>query len=99
MDRLVAEPKITGSSSFYDRPTAERAMSQILDINKTTISNWLDGTASRLRLDYFFPDPVGISVIRGATGAIDASSARTILLRDSSMPNGYKIINGFPTQP
>lgn len=51
MDRLAAEPKITGSSSFYDRATAESAMSQALDANKRTISDWLNGSAGRLRLD------------------------------------------------
>ena len=99
MNRLVAEPKITGSSSFYDRATAESAMSQTLDANTTTISNWLNGSAGRLRLDYSLPDPVGISVSRGAAGAVDVNSVRTILVHDPSMPTGYKIITGFPTKP
>jgi hypothetical protein len=97
--RLAAEPKISGSSSFYDRAAAEDAMSRTLDSNQTKVSNWLSGTAPRLRIDYTLTNPVGISVTRGAAGAVDASSARAILVRDSNMPTGYKILTGFPTLP
>ncbi|WP_152969166.1 RNase A-like domain-containing protein [Amantichitinum ursilacus] len=98
MTRLTNEPKISGSSSFYDRATAESAVSQALDANQTTISDWLNGTSGRLRIDYTLPDPVGISVSRGATGAVDVNSSRIILVRDPSMPTGYKILTGFPTK-
>lgn len=99
MTRLANEPKISGSSSFYNRTTAENAVSQILDANQMKITDWLNGSSGRLRLDYSFPSPIGISVIRGATSANDVGSARVILGRDSSMPLGYKIITGFPTTP
>lgn len=33
MARLAAEPRITGSSSFYDRAVAESAVSDALDAN------------------------------------------------------------------
>ncbi|UCV04243.1 RNase A-like domain-containing protein [Dechloromonas denitrificans] len=99
MTRLANEPKISGSSSFYDRATAENALSQTLDVNQSVVQNWLNGTSNRLRLDYSSSSPVGISVTRGAAGAVDASSARAILLRDPSMPTGYKILTGFPTLP
>jgi RHS repeat-associated protein len=99
MTRLANEPKISGSSSFYNRTTAENAVSQILDANQMKITDWLNGSSGRLRLDYSFPSPIGISVIRGATSANDVGSARVILGRDSSMPLGYKIITGFPATP
>jgi hypothetical protein len=99
MTRLANEPKISGSSSYYDRAMAENAVSQALDANQSAISTWLNGSAGRLRIDYTLPDPVGISVSRGATSAIDVNSTRTILVRDPSMPTGYKILTGFPTTP
>lgn len=98
-NRLAAEPDISGSSSFHDRAAAEHAVSQTLDANQAKISDWLGGNKPRLRLDYTFTDPVGISVSRGATGAVDASSARVILVRDASMPTGYRILTGFPALP
>jgi hypothetical protein len=98
-NRLAAEPHISGSSSFYNRTAAEDAVSQALDANTTKVADWLSGTAPRLRIDHTLADPVGISVARGATGAVDASSARVILLREPTMPTGYKILTGFPTLP
>lgn len=97
--RLANEPRISGSSSYYDRGIAENAVSQALDANQTAISTWLNGSAGRLRIDHTLPNPVGISVSRGATSAIDVNSTRTILVRDPSMPTGYKILTGFPTTP
>ncbi|MFG6446799.1 RNase A-like domain-containing protein [Roseateles sp. BYS180W] len=98
-NRLAAEPNITGSSSFYDRPAAESAVSQTLDANQIKVSDWLSGTAPRLRLDHALTGPAGISVTRGAGGAVDASSVRVILVRDPRMPTGYRTLTGFPTLP
>ncbi len=99
LSRLSAKPKITGSSSFYDRTVAERAVSQTLDMKQAEIANWLSGSASRLRLDHTLSNPIGISVARGASGAVDANSIRVILVRDSKIPTGYKILTGFPAVP
>ncbi|SPB17149.1 hemagglutinin [Caballeronia novacaledonica] len=97
--RLANDPKISGSSSFPDRATAENFVSQALDANKSTITDWLAGSSSRLRLDYSSSDPTGISVAKGTSGAVDVNSARVILVRDPSMPTGYKILTGYPTKP
>ncbi|WP_152680351.1 RNase A-like domain-containing protein [Chromobacterium subtsugae] len=96
LDRLANEPQISGSSSFYDRATAESAVSDALDANQATITDWLNGSSGRLRIDYSQSDPIGISVSRGATGAIDVSGSRIILVRNPSMPTGYNILTGFP---
>jgi hypothetical protein len=87
------------SSSFYDRATAENVVTQVLDANKPAITDWLAGNSSRLRLDYSSSTPTGISVSQGSGGATSVNSARVILVRDPSMPTGYKILTGFPTQP
>jgi len=54
--------------------------------------------AGRLRIDYTLPDTVGISVSRGDTSAVDVNSSKIILVRDPSMPTGYKILTGYPTK-
>ncbi|WP_375055092.1 RNase A-like domain-containing protein [Zobellella sp. DQSA1] len=99
MNRLAAEPRISGSSSFYNRATAENAVSQVLDTNQAKITDWLNSSGGRLRLDHTLPDPAGISVTRGSADAVDVNSARVILVRDPSTPIGYKILTGFPTKP
>lgn len=68
-------------------------------MRQAEIASWLSGDANRLRLDHTLSSPVGISVARGASGAIDANSVRVILVRDSKLPTGYKILTGFPTVP
>jgi filamentous hemagglutinin len=99
--RNLNDPRNGGfaSASFYNRTSAEDAVSRVLDANQKEVSDWLRGAAPRLRLDQTLMDPVGISVTRGANGAVDASSARVILVRDQHMSTGYKILTGFPTLP
>lgn len=99
MARLAAEPKITGSSSFYDRAVAESAVSDAIDGNAGKISDWLSGSSGRLKIEYTGQSPVGITVARGASGAVDVSSFRLILVRNPSMPAGYHILTGFPIKP
>ncbi|MDR0781276.1 MAG: hypothetical protein LBF16_11380, partial [Pseudomonadales bacterium] len=98
MTRLTAEPGITGSSSFYNRTAAEAAVSNTLDANASNISTWLSGSSGRLRIDYVSPNPVGISISRDVSNAIDVSSTRIILVRDPSLATGYRIQTGFPTK-
>ncbi|QBH01549.1 RNase A-like domain-containing protein [Xanthomonas oryzae] len=97
VERMVREPHITGSSSFYDRATAEMVVSKSLEANQSKISSWLNGSSSRMRLDQNFPDSVGITVTSGATSAVEVNSARVVLVRDPSMPMGYRVQTGFPT--
>lgn len=63
------------------------------------ISKWLAGSSGRLKIDYTGQNAVGISVARGANGAVDVSSTRLILVRDANMPTGYRIQTGFPKKP
>jgi RHS repeat-associated protein len=99
MSRLAAEPKIKGSSSFYDRAGAEAAVADALDANAGNISQWLSSSSGRLKLDYTAQNPVGISVVRGASSAVDVNSMSSILVRNPSMPMGYHVLTGFPTKP
>ena len=98
-NRLTAEPRITGSSTFHNRASAESAVSQILDVKQPEITRWLSGSSNRLRLDHTLSESVGITVSRGASQAVDVSSSRVILVRDASLPTGYRIQTGFPTTP
>ena len=99
MARLAAEPGITGASSFSSRAAAENAVSGALDANASNISRWLSGSSGRLRIDYTASNPVGISVARGTSGAVEVNSKRIILVRDPKLPTGYRIQTGFPTKP
>ncbi len=97
-DRLQREPRISGSSSFYDQDVAEKTTHQALSTHQQQIDNWLKSGNNRYVLDYKASQPVGISVQRGQNQASTVNSARFILQKDRSMPNGYKILTGYPTR-
>ncbi|RMR06797.1 DUF6861 domain-containing protein [Pseudomonas syringae group genomosp. 3] len=98
-DRLIDEPKITGSSSFYNRATAEKVVSELLDAKQKEIANWLSGSGGRLRLDGTQQSPTGISLTRASNTAADVNSVRVILVRDPNIQTGFKILTGYPTPP
>ena len=97
--RLASEPRISASSSFYNRAAADSAVSQALSANQAIISDWLAGSSSRLTLNFSARDPMGIFLSRGQAQAGDVNSVTLILVRDPSMPDGYRILTGFPTKP
>ncbi|HCR1901140.1 TPA: hemagglutinin repeat-containing protein, partial [Enterobacter asburiae] len=87
------------ASSFTDRATAEAVTSKAIDSNQAKIQSYLSGNQKGyLELDYQSSTAIGISVTRGSTSAEPATNARIIIGRDPSMPGGYKIITGYPTQ-
>jgi hypothetical protein len=98
LQRLAAEPKITGSSSFFDRASAEKAVSQTLSSRNADIQAWLSGEGKKLQLDHRLLTPVGITVSKGANSAVQTNNLRVVLVRDAKMPTGYKILTGFPRQ-
>ncbi|WP_408653275.1 RNase A-like domain-containing protein [Jatrophihabitans sp.] len=42
-NRLATEPGIKAASTFYDRQSAESALSEIIDANRSEIARWLRG--------------------------------------------------------
>lgn len=68
-------------------------------MNKKQIADWLSSPLSRLRIDYTGRNSSGISIVRGASEAADVKSTRIILVRDPSLPTGYRIQTGFSIQP
>ena len=94
LERLAQEPGITGSSSFYNRATAESVVSRTLAAKQAEIGAWLCGNKPQLKLKYSLPENVGRTVSKGVTGAVDSANLRLILRLDSSMPNGYRVHTG-----
>lgn len=98
LQRLANEPGISGSSSFYNRDTAESAIARTLDAKQAEVRAWLNTSKPQMKIEYTLPENVGITIDHGMTNAIDTSNLRLILRRDPSMPTGYRIHTGFPTQ-
>ncbi|WP_428849103.1 RNase A-like domain-containing protein [Xanthomonas arboricola] len=96
LTRLIDEPRIPGSSSFYDRSTAELAVFQALDANQAGISSWLGTAKPQLVVTHNSPFNVGITVRRTTLQAMDTSGMKLVIRRDSSMPMGYRVHTGYP---
>jgi len=86
------------ASTFTDRATAEAVTSKAIDSNQSKIQSYLSGSQKGyLELNYQSSAAIGISVTRGSTNVVPTTNARIIIGRDPSMPDGYKIITGYPT--
>ncbi|MGG3031924.1 ribonuclease YeeF family protein [Bacillus stercoris] len=98
--RLIKDTKISGSSSFKDRATAEKVASSVLSDPKniTKIKKWLSNPNSRRTLPVRYKgdgEVLGRRVEKGSNVAKDATNA-TIVLKKSK--NGEFILTGYPTK-
>jgi hypothetical protein len=64
--RLEREPRITGASTYTDRPTAERAVGAAIAASEDRIQRWLgrSGGHPNLVLDYDSDAPIGRTMNR-----------------------------------
>ncbi|MEC1600923.1 ribonuclease YeeF family protein [Bacillus halotolerans] len=98
--RLIKDTKISGSSSFKDRATAEKVASSVLSDPKniSKIKKWLSNPNSRPTLPLRYKgdgEVLGRRVQKGSNVAKDATNA-TIVLKKSK--NGEFILTGYPTK-
>ncbi|KUP41816.1 ribonuclease YeeF family protein [Bacillus halotolerans] len=98
--RLIKDTKISGSSSFKDRATAEKVASSVLSDPKniSKIKKWLSNPTSRPTLPLRYKgdgEVLGRRVEKGSNVAKDVTNA-TIVLKKSK--NGEFILTGYPTK-
>ncbi|MHC5561554.1 T7SS effector LXG polymorphic toxin [Bacillus spizizenii] len=98
--RLIKDTKISGSSSFKDRATAEKVASSVLSDPKniSKITKWLSNPNSRPTLPLRYKgdgEVLGRRVEKGSNVVKDATNA-TIVLKKSK--NGEFILTGYPTK-
>jgi hypothetical protein len=94
--RLLAERNISSASTFTTSSTAEQVVAEALAANQPQIASWLRGTAGRLRIDYVAGRTTGFTLTRGVTDMLPVQGARIILVRDPTLPTGYRILTSFP---
>lgn len=93
--RLATEPHIRGASTFYDRQTAESAISELIAANRTTVNRWLHRGTDELVLAGRASTAVGVLVPRGSSKAIAAHRIRIVLLRNADMETGYLLLTAM----
>lgn len=95
-DRLERERNISGSSTYTDRATAERAIGDAIAYNRDRIQRWLDwpGGHSNLVLDYDSDQPLGRTMNRGDSQSRPCSRAVVVLKYDP--PARYYVLTSYP---
>ncbi|MGY2166622.1 RNase A-like domain-containing protein, partial [Pseudomonas tolaasii] len=96
LDRLQREPHIPAASTFHDRATAELAVSNVLDGNKTQIDNFLTGPDNQIVIIQSVEAPIGTGIRKDTTTAVPGREIYLIIRRDERMHNGYRIHTGYP---
>ncbi|MEY8351688.1 RNase A-like domain-containing protein, partial [Bacillus cereus] len=94
------------ATTFSDKSTATKAVQANIRRNADDISNWLnDPNSSGIKVittDHGYSIGQGVAVKNGGSSAskqitYDLTTSKVVLVKDSSMPNGYKIVTGYPT--
>lgn len=91
-------PPRDGVSTYPDQARAERAIADSLRANDDEIQRWLqDPSSDRLPISHTHDYPTGRHVPAGGSQVSEVSGSRTILVKDPSMPKGYRILTSHPT--
>ncbi len=92
--RLDTE-RIPIASSFPDERAAENVVQRILSGHSADIDQWLAQGGRKQTFDGVFDRTTGVTLDR-AGAVTDVHGARVVLVRDPSMPEGYRIQSAFP---
>lgn len=91
-------PPKDGVSTYPDQARAERAIADSIRANDDEIQRWLaDPSSDRLPISHRHDYPTGRHVPAGGSQVSEVSGSRTILVKDPSMPKGYRILTSHPT--
>jgi filamentous hemagglutinin len=95
-ERLEREPRITGASTYTDRPTAEKAVGAAIAASQDRIQRWLgrSGGHPNLVLDYDSASPVGRTMNRGESQSRTCAHALVVL--KYSGPDQYYVLTSYP---
>ncbi|CAN7716189.1 DUF6531 domain-containing protein [Pseudomonas sp. LjRoot277] len=93
--RLEDEPWLGRASTFYDRATAEKAMSSVITTNKAVIARFLRSRDTQIIISDSVPYPVGVVLRRRASTFMPVSGVYLLLRKDQRMPDGYRIHTGY----
>ena len=95
-ERLEREPRITGASTYTDRPTAEQAVGAAIATSQDRIQRWLgrSGGHPNLVLDYDSASPIGRTINRGESQPRPCAHALVVL--KYSGPGQYYVLTSYP---
>ncbi len=94
--RLEREPRITGASTYTDRPAAEQAVGAAIAASQDRIQRWLSrpGGHPNLVLDYDSEVPIGRTINRGENQSRPCAHALVVL--KYAGPKDYYVLTSYP---
>ena len=95
-DRLAHDPVLKRASTFSSVAEAERYTYANLALHHDEISDFLSSPRKMVEMRQSFDHSVGRTLLRDSDGSVDATDVVTRLEKDSTMPNGYRIVTSFP---
>jgi hypothetical protein len=95
-ERLERERRITGASTYTDRPTAEHAVGAAIAQSQDRIERWLgrSGGHPNLVLDYDSPTAIGRTINRGEDQSHPCAHALVVL--KYAGPEEYYVLTSYP---
>ncbi|MFC6337602.1 type IV secretion protein Rhs [Pseudomonas sp. CCM 7891] len=95
--RLKHEPHVPTASTFHDRATAESTVSKMITDNGAKINKFTKGNKDKITIIQKTQHPIGTSLVRGAAATTPGTKIYLVLLKDKKMPDGYKVLTGYPS--
>nr|WP_264082149.1 RHS repeat-associated core domain-containing protein [Pseudomonas hamedanensis] len=93
--RLRDEPWLSRASTFFDRATAEKAMSTVITKNQTTIDRFLLSNDTQIIISDSVSYPVGMVLKKKSPDIRQVHGVYLLLRKDKKLPGSYRIHTGF----
>ena len=95
-ERLERERRITGASTYTDRPAAEHAVGAAIAESQDRIQRWLSrsGGHPNFVLDYHSPTSIGRTINRGENQSRPCAHALVVL--KYAGPDDYYVLTSYP---
>ncbi|MGD0414835.1 MAG: RNase A-like domain-containing protein [Terriglobales bacterium] len=97
-ERLQREPRITGASTYTDRPTAEHAVGAAIAASQDRIQRWLSRTGGHpnLVLDYDSAAPIGRTISRDRGESQSRPCSHALVVLKYAGPDEYYVLTSYP---
>jgi hypothetical protein len=94
--RLLREAGPPAASTFRSRRSAERAIERGVAAKRDAITDWIASGRHKRAFVVDLGYDVGKVLARGAEDVVSTTKVRMVLVRDSSMPDGWRVLTAFP---
>ena len=95
--RLASDFDLKYASAFPDVDTASLSIADTIVNNMNVISNWLDGSDSKVEISFTSNNSVGSVMQRGMNNSVSTNTTTVILTRDPLSKSGYTILTSYPS--